>query len=84
MRRAAVSISSNIAEGCGRRTDKELVQFLHISLGSSYELETQLILCLDLEFIDNQIFDETVIMLHELQRVLHGHIKSLENKIDRR
>ena len=83
MRRAAVSISSNIAEGCGRRTEKELIQFLHIALGSSYELETQLILSSDLEFIDNSILNNTTSSLQELQRILHGHIKSLENKINR-
>jgi len=44
IRRAAVSISSNIAEGSGRFSDKELVRFLFISLGSSSELETQLII----------------------------------------
>lgn len=48
MRRAAVSVPSNIAEGCGRKGNKELIQFLHISTGSLCELETQLYLSYDL------------------------------------
>ncbi len=45
MRKSAVSIPSNIAEGCGRDTNPQLINFLRISLGSAYELETQLIAC---------------------------------------
>ena len=48
LRRCAVSIPSNIAEGCGRRTSADTIQFLHISRGSLYELETQLYIALDL------------------------------------
>jgi four helix bundle protein len=47
IRRCAVSIPSNIAEGCGRRTSKETIQFLYISRGSLFELETQLFLSSD-------------------------------------
>ena len=50
MRRAAVSIGSNIAEGCGRRGDKELVAYLHIAMGSASELEFQLELAVALEY----------------------------------
>ena len=51
IRRAAISIPSNIAEGCGRNTNKDLSRFLDISIGSICEVETQLYLAFDLEFI---------------------------------
>lgn len=54
MRRCAVSIPSNIAEGYGRGSDKELLQFLYVALGSSNELETQLILSLELSFMKEE------------------------------
>ena len=52
MRRAAVSIPSNIAEGCGRQTSKDTINFLHILRGSFYELETQYYLAFDQKYID--------------------------------
>ena len=51
VRRSSVSVPSNIAEGCGRRTAKETVHFLYISRGSLYELETQLYLSTDQEYL---------------------------------
>jgi len=54
IRRSAVSVPSNIAEGCGRNSDKELVHFLGISNGSSFELETQLIIAQNLKFIKEE------------------------------
>jgi four helix bundle protein len=65
MRRCVISVSSNIAEGCGRQTAKETIHFLHISRGSLYELETQLILANDLDYINADI----TIILEEIERV---------------
>lgn len=58
MRRCSISIPSNIAEGFGRSSDKELVQFLYISLGSSNELDTQLTVSYELSFITEDKFRE--------------------------
>lgn len=71
--RSVISVSSNIAEGCGRQTAKETIHFLHISRGSLYELETQLILANDLGFTDGG----TDLILDEIKRVkklLNGFI----------
>lgn len=80
IRRSAVSIPSNIAEGCSRNTDKDFVRFLRIALGSSYELETQLLISLELEYFidDKNIFDEN----NKLQRSLHKLITNIETKIN--
>jgi len=63
--RCAVSVPSNIAEGCGRKSDKEFNQFLSISLGSAFELETQIILAYEFEYIS------------ELQKMISGLQRSL-------
>ena len=56
LRRAAVSISSNIAEGYGRATDAEVVHFLYISLGSSNEIGTQLLIAFNVGYLDAEEF----------------------------
>jgi four helix bundle protein len=77
LRRASVSVPSNIAEGAARSSDKEFVQFLYISLGSLSELETQLLLSKDLEFIDvKTILPKT----EPIKMKLLGLIKYLKNK----
>ena len=75
IRRCSSSIPSNIAEGSGRSTNKDFQNFLNISLGSSYELETQLVL-INLLFGIN--IDEIVLKINELQRMIKGFKKSLE------
>jgi four helix bundle protein len=57
IRRAAASIPTNISEGCGRNSDKEFNQFLNIALGSANETEYLLILSKDLNYINNEIFE---------------------------
>lgn len=74
--RCAVSIPSNIAEGSGRSTNKDFINFLNISLSSSYELETQLILVDRLFDIDT---NDLLIELHELQKMIAGFKKTLVN-----
>jgi len=74
MRRSAVSVLSNIAEGCGRRTNKDTLHFLHIARGSLYELEAQCFISLDLHFFSNDAFDSTTIQILLLKRLLSGFI----------
>ena len=73
MRRCAVSIPSNIAEGYGRGTNKDLVHFLYVSLGSSNELETQLILSRDFEYLN----EEESSMLIQLNEQVNKMLSSL-------
>ncbi|WP_346863915.1 four helix bundle protein [uncultured Draconibacterium sp.] len=72
MRRAAVSIPSNIAEGSGRNSDKDFNRFLDISLGSSFELETQLIIAHELEFLSDKDFNELNEKVIEDQKMITG------------
>ena len=78
MRRAAVSIPSNIAEGCGRQYKKETIQFQYISRGSQYELETELYLSFDLGFINETDLNKALDLLMEGRRLLSGFINYLE------
>lgn len=74
IRRCAISIPSNIAEGCGRRTSKDTIQFLYISRGSLYELETQLFLAFDQNFINENHLNEIIAHLESCKKLLNGFI----------
>jgi four helix bundle protein len=74
LRRAVVSISSNIAEGCGRRTSKDTVQFLYIALGSVNEVESQLYIAREFEYISEDILNEVNNELREIGKMLMGFI----------
>jgi four helix bundle protein len=78
LRRAAVSISSNIAEGCGRGTDKQLIHFLYIAQGSMCEVETQIILAYDLEILEEKAYNYLIQEIDELQKMNFKLIKRLE------
>ena len=80
MRRCAVSIPSNIAEGYGREFKKETVQFLHIARGSLFELETQLFIASDLSYIDEECLEKLLMQLDDCKKLLNGLIKYFENK----
>jgi four helix bundle protein len=77
IRRAAISIPSNIAEGCARKNTTEYIQFLYISLGSAAELETQLIISSNLGYIANEVIEGLQSELEGIIRMLSGLIKSL-------
>jgi len=74
MRRCAVSIPSNIAEGCGRRTSADTIQFLHIARGSLYELETQIYLAFDQEYLNKESFKILHNQIVKCKKLLNGFI----------
>ncbi len=71
VQRAAVSIASNIAEGAARKSEKEFSHFLQIALGSAFEVETQLILAKELQYIKEVDLTELFDKLHILQRQIN-------------
>lgn len=81
MRRAAVSIPSNIAEGAARSTEKEFSYFLSIARGSLSELETQIIICKQLEYVTDTVDVQNHI--NKVFALLGGLIKSLNTKINK-
>ena len=80
MRRAAVSVPSNIAEGRSRSSRKDFAQFLHISLGSVAELETQIEIAKNLSFGNNQGYTACMELLGEVRRMLLAFITKLKNE----
>lgn len=80
IRRCSVSISSNIAEGYERKTDKEFVHFLYIAKGSAAEVRSQLYLALDLNYISNELFIKMITDITEISKLLSGLIKYLSKE----
>jgi four helix bundle protein len=76
MRRCAISIPSNIAEGHGRNSDKEVVRFLDIARGSIYELDTQVEISRQLNYFSQQEFNIIFNLIDEISRMLSGLRKS--------
>ena len=83
LRRASVSIPSNIAEGSGRNGDKEFIHFLSLSIGSGYETETQLIIANRLKYITDTELEEAITKITEIQRMLHAFSESLKAKTNK-
>ena len=80
IRRSAVSIPSNIAEGSARQGNKEFAQFLYISLGSLSELETQLVIANNLKYITSSVSESIMNELIDIRKMLLGLIKYVKNK----
>jgi four helix bundle protein len=81
MRRSAVSITSNIAEGFSRVAIKEKLQFYNIAFASSAELLSQIITCEDIELLTGKQADEVIWLLRETQRLTQGLIKSTKARL---
>jgi len=80
MRRSVISIPSNIAEGFGRNSDNELIHFLYVALGSSSELETQIIISVELDFLANEKSTACLSLLNEIIRMITSLIKSIKTR----
>ncbi len=80
IRRASISIPSNIAEGAARNSTKEFIHFLYISLGSQQEIDTQLLIAKNLEYISKEKYAEIVLKIETVGKLLNGLIKYLKSK----
>ncbi|UOR00004.1 four helix bundle protein [Hymenobacter sp. 5317J-9] len=81
LRRAAVSIPSNIAEGCGRQTPRDTINFLFIARGSLYELETQIYVALDLRYLTTETADTLFLLVTSCKKLLHGFINHYRQQL---
>lgn len=82
IKRAAISIPSNIAEGSGRNTRKDSLHFFYIARGSAYEVETQLFLSFDLNFIDDKTLNLLLFQIEKVRKLLAGLINYFKSKLD--
>jgi four helix bundle protein len=80
IRRAAVSIPSNIAEGDELDTDKQSIKHFYIAKGSTAELITQLIIANEISYLDNNVTDSLIVECHSISKMLYKLIKSREAK----
>lgn len=80
LRRASVSIPTNIAEGCGRFTDPDFARFLQIAMGSASETEYQILLARDLDFIPAPEYDKLRKDVEEVKRMLASLLRTLRKK----
>ncbi|MDR6299695.1 four helix bundle protein [Mesonia maritima] len=77
MKRSSSSIPTNIAEGCGRKSEKDFTRFLYIAFGSANELEYQLILSIDLGFINQKIGNKFLSEIEEIKKMLNALIQKI-------
>ncbi len=77
IRRSSASVPTNIAEGCGRSGDAELARFMQISMGSASELEYQLLLAHDLNYLDDELYIQLHENVTEVKRMLTSFIQTL-------
>ena len=82
LRRAAVSVGANLADGCGRRTSGELARFLRVAMGSASELDYHLLLCRDLGFMKEDDFEQAAAHLTEVRKMLTSFLGTVEKQIE--
>lgn len=82
MRRSAVSIPSNIAEGQGRGSDKDFLKFLYIARGSIYELQTQLELCVRLNYFNDDYVATVKTLITEVSKMVNVFIIKLQENVN--
>lgn len=80
IKRCSVSVPSNIAEGCGRQTSKDTIHFLHIAKGSLFELETQVYLANDLNFLNEEKLNTILTQDTSCKKLLNGFINYYRKK----
>jgi len=80
IRRSAVSVPSNIAEGYGRNSTQDYVRFLQIACGSLYETQTQLEIAVNLNYLTCALYDEVFHKINEIERMLNSLIRKLTDK----
>lgn len=80
IKRSAISIPSNISEGAGRNSNKEFIHFLGIANGSSYELQTQLIISNKLNLISNETLESLLKPIEEIQKMTHTFQNTLQKQ----
>lgn len=78
MQRTAISIVSNISEGVGRNTKKDIGQFMYVARGSVYELETQIYLCIDLGYFKEAELQHAFQQIEKVRKLLSGFINYLQ------
>ncbi|HNR95192.1 MAG TPA: four helix bundle protein [Kiritimatiellia bacterium] len=80
IRRAAISIPSNIAEGYGRRSSRDYVRFLQISMGSLFEIQTQLEIARNLEYLSSDTYESLYAMSRKIERMLSSLIRKIQER----
>jgi four helix bundle protein len=81
MRRAAISVGANLAEGCGRRTTPEFARFIRIAMGSASERDYHLLLCRDFEFVSNEFYERASKELIRVRKMLSALLASVESQM---
>ena len=79
LQRAAVSISSNIAEGAARPSDADFAHFLDFAMGSAFEVETQLKIAKNVGYLDEEHYQQLITKLSSIERQLNGLVNSIRN-----